>query len=466
MIISNASYAQRREYMLYRLRDDHYPFNMQQHFTITNFEIDRFQNFIDFIIKRHEILRTTLVLHGNILKQIIHDPEKFKVKYQYFDLKPLDDKAQEDFVKKQKAFQKCLSFNFELGPMFRIIVFSITNTLHVVLITGHHVVFDDYSFKIFNRDLQLFMSETDRTLTKPIYPDMTQYRFFAEWEERLIQSEDGRRYKEYFLNEMRSGIPKFEIIPVERRELRDRLYLERIAEVRKKMESIKHIDLNVLAPVVRRISGEDGGLITSYFDLEIKEGLWNLSRDQNISLSSLFIGFFIKMLNNASGQIGFAVDVPVSHRYSKTYQNTIGWLAMQGLCFLKITDDMDLCQISKYVNERLFDLYENSIFPSELIGSHETPVVGGDMPFFFNLSYIDGRLENVKLDECIYTDYGATCHQQLALFISVYDNAISVDLSYNNLLFDIAQMKQLTAEYNGLLRLYASSHLTLLKANL
>lgn len=444
MIICEASYAQRREYMLYKLRDDHYPFNMQQHFTISDYSQERFQEFIDWVINRHEILRTTLVMQDNQLKQLIHDNDQFEVEFQYFNLLDKTEAEQVVFVNKHKSFQKCMAFNLEVGPLFRLVVFSVSDELQVVLVTGHHVLFDDHSFKIFNKELQSFFSP-EKQFDKE--PELTQYRVFSEWEQKLTNSSLGESNRAYHHRQLRYGVPQFDLVSAEKKAAHAAAYLETIRKLRKKMKYLGYEEEHLLAPLARRIKCNDGGMLTFYWDQSVREGLWSLSTRQKVSLSSVFIGLFLQNLSRLSGQTSFVIDIPLSSRPGRKYQNTIGWLALQGLCFFEVDADTSDQDVFTHVDERLFQLYENSVFPYELIGSTLALPVGGDIPIFFNLSYMEGNLEEVVFNEQIPVNYGVSCYQQMALFVYVYPNGISIDFSYNNSLFEPAQVQQIISGF-------------------
>lgn len=447
MIICEASYAQRREYMLYKLRDDHYPFNMQQHFTISNYSREKFKDFMAKVLKRHEILRTTLALQKNQLKQFIHDSNEFDFEFQHYSLLDKDETEQVAFVNKQKIVQKCMSFNMEVGPLFRIIVFSVSDQLDVVLVTGHHVLFDDHSFKIFNKELQNFFSPEKQIGQER---EITQYRAFSDWEWKLINTSLGDTNRAYHNSQLSPGVPQFDLISLEKKTIHAAAYLETIKKVRKKMNSLGYADEHLIAPLARRIQSNDGGMVTIYWDHSVRDGLWGISTREKVSLTAVFIGWFLQTLTRLSGQELFVVDIPVSSRPGRKYQDTIGWMALQGLCFFEVERDASDKDIFIHVDERLFSLYENSVFPYECIGSTAVPPVGGDIPIFFNLSYMDGNLEDVAFNEQISVNYGLNCYQQMALFVYVYPNGISIDFCYNNSLFEPDQAQQIITEYQNM----------------
>jgi hypothetical protein len=187
--------------------------------------------------------------------------------------------------------------------------------------------------------------------------------------------------------------------------------------------------------------------LTFYWDQSVREGLWSLSTRQKVSLSAVFIGLFLQNLSRLSVQTSFVIDIPLSSRPGRKYQNTIGWLALQGLCFFEIDADTSDQDVFTHVDERLFQLYENSVFPYELIGSTLELPVGGDIPIFFNLSYMEDNLEEVVFNEQMPVNYGVSCYQQMALFVYVYPNGISIDFSYNNSLFEPAQVQQIISGF-------------------
>src|ERR1043165_7841620 len=85
--VFDAGYVQRREWMLYKIRPDHYPFNVPYNLTVASFDRELVQKGLDRIVERHEILRTTLKAVDGRLKQVVHSPESYPVHLSFFDIK-------------------------------------------------------------------------------------------------------------------------------------------------------------------------------------------------------------------------------------------------------------------------------------------------------------------------------------------------------------------------------------------
>ncbi|RAJ11157.1 condensation domain-containing protein [Chitinophaga skermanii] len=438
-IIANAGYIQRREYLLYRIRSDHYPFNMQRSFSIPHFDHAYFNSFLQHVVTKHEILRTTYEMKDGRLLQIIHPVANMPLEVDYFDLRGMAGEAQQSFMEAKKTHQRALAFNFETGPLFRVMVCSLQIDLHMVTVTGHHLAFDEFSFKVFDAEGAYFYSN------QVVIPPVFDYRHYTAWEEKILYTQAGQAFREIWKREMQEGLPTYDCVPFERKVAKLEKIQTKIDTVKKRMEAIGWIDQEVLAPVTRRYCGSDGGLFTIVLDADHKKVIWNCSKKYNVSLSAVFIGYFLWEMYKISGQSRFAIDIPVAPRTTKQYQNSIGWMTIQGMGFFEPALENSLPGFLEQVNNRLFEMHHYGLYPYEQVGSCLPGVVGAEIPMFFNLNYPDHLYEFKHKPAA--ASQGITCYQQLALFVNVFENAVTLDVAYDNDLFTQSEIQSITDQY-------------------
>src|SRR6187399_1646991 len=147
--IFDAGFVQVREWMLYKIREDHYPLNVVLSFESDRFDKDIFQSVIDQLIYRHEILRTTLQVIDGCLKQVIHHYGDYPVKAESFDVTGMGTAEKQRFLEDRKLLLACMPFNFEFGPLFRVSVFKLGDNRWEICWAFHHVIFDSYSASVF-----------------------------------------------------------------------------------------------------------------------------------------------------------------------------------------------------------------------------------------------------------------------------------------------------------------------------
>ena len=231
IILHEPGFVQRREWMLYKIREDHYPFNTHMSFELDTFDAPFFQKVIDFMLERHEILRTTLQVIDGRLVQVIHNPKNFKVGFSLFDLtqKNEDDKTQ--YIKTKKIVQFALPFNLEFGPLFRILVFQKEENRFEVVCIFHHVIFDNHSAEIFRRDAFHIWDMLLKTIPEPLYHPDFQYKNYSSLENQLLDTSRGDEYRSFWKLQLKNDLPRLLIIDSEKWDRYVNDHLKKVNEV-------------------------------------------------------------------------------------------------------------------------------------------------------------------------------------------------------------------------------------------
>lgn len=113
-----------------------------------NIDVNRFNNAINEVVKRHEALRTCFVERNNQLKQIIVPVQDSKVEVVLFNYEAYD----EDEVVKKLRTEAQKRLNLEEGESLRVVVIQMQSKSLILLIL-HHIVGDLLSLKIIAQEI-------------------------------------------------------------------------------------------------------------------------------------------------------------------------------------------------------------------------------------------------------------------------------------------------------------------------
>jgi Condensation domain len=252
---AKAGFVQLREWMLYKIREDHYPMNLMLEFNLDVFDDQLFQMTIDLLIKKYEIFRTTLHVMDRTLQQVIHEPNAFSVKFKYYDLSYMKEAPRELLIQERKLLLSNMPFNFQFGPLLRVVVFKKARDQYQIVWVFHHIIIDSYSAGIFEAEAIRIWNMLLNGGKEDLCDKTVGYRQYTEFENALVDTDLGYLHKEYWSKQLLQEIPRLLIITPEKWEVSYRQHLQKIHEVKKKVFSLPVHDERFIASVIRRYSG-------------------------------------------------------------------------------------------------------------------------------------------------------------------------------------------------------------------
>ncbi len=434
----DAGFVHRREWMLYKISDDHYPLNINLNFELDRFDRPLFQKVMDKLVERHQILRTTLRVADGRLKQVIHAPSDFRVDFAYFDLREESPGEQERFIGSRKLIQMFRPFNFEFGPLFRVLVFAKSNNRYEVEAVFHHAIFDQYSVHVFIKDAVAIWQAVYEGTVENLVLGEGQYQSYARYENELLETAAGDPYRQYWQEQLTGDVPRLQIIAQDKWDAYYESHRQKVEEVRKRLAELPFYDRRFLGSVVRRFRPGKAGMLDYQYGQETQQNIVDFKRHTNSSTHAFFIASFLAALHQLSGQEVFAFDFPGSRRTDGDFKNTIGWLAGGGICFFR-ANQQSAAELIAHVDRQLFLLARYCAYPFEAAAPEAEVPIGSAVPVFITLTETDaeagsapatpkGMITGIK-------QHGGAAHQDLALFINLHPRTCTVKIIYNSFLF-------------------------------
>lgn len=444
--IAEAGYIQRREWVAYKVREDNYPYNTSIKFEVSSFSQVTFQKAIDAMIERHEILRTTLQVIDGTLKQVIHPSKYFSIPFTLTDVCSFEEKERDDFVTKKVSLSTRTPFNLESGPLFRVEVFKKRTDLYNIYFIIHHLIFDLHSFQVFKKDLTQFWKMFTNDFFEPVTSNVIQYKEYAAFENELLENKNNA-HRLYWEEKLAEGLPRLLVIDEKKWEVHREKYIALVNEVKTKMDQLPFSDDRVIAGVLRKYKANAAGYLSFNYTNDLTKSIQKYNEQGRNGILSLLIAGIAITFNKLSGQRTFVFDVPASSRANIKYKDTIGWLTTSGPCFISLGEDHNIPDLLDEIDEQLYLLSRHSVYPFEAIGSRFDPPVGGDMPVFLTLVTKNQDLGPVQEGMIFHKHRGTTTYQNLAIFIDLYNDAMTLNLAYDNFLFDASLIETITNDH-------------------
>ncbi len=280
--VSPASHAQQRLYYLSELIDNPFIYQIPLVFMMKGkVEVLVLKRAVQFLIDRHEALRTHFMLEGDELMQIIYPAAQldWHVRKDGVDIK--------QWIEEEASRPFCL----QTGPLFRASLFYKAEHEIVLMLNMHHIIADGWSVGILVRELLSSYQTlvTGQTL-ELLEPDF-QYADYAAWQSEWLRTRAAQNQLEYWTTRLGGELPVLQFSY-------DRLHTEK-----------------------PRYDGE------SYvFTLppDTFQAIKNLCQSFN---STLFIGLFTVftiLLNRYTGLEDILVGVPIANRNRKEFEQIVG----------------------------------------------------------------------------------------------------------------------------------------------
>ncbi|MGA2601025.1 MAG: condensation domain-containing protein, partial [Bryobacteraceae bacterium] len=174
-----ASFAQERLWLFDRMEPGNAVYNVPSALEITgDLGLDVLEQAMNQIVQRHEILRTTFILAGSDPMQVVWErmPVAFKV-----------EDAPDENIQERITIEVRRPFSLESGPLLRVLVLRCPDKRHVLVLTMHHIVFDEWSRGIFLREIVAAYGSLLDGGTAHLDPVRIQYADYAVWQRKRLQ---------------------------------------------------------------------------------------------------------------------------------------------------------------------------------------------------------------------------------------------------------------------------------------
>ncbi|MGW5658476.1 condensation domain-containing protein, partial [Streptomyces humi] len=141
---------------------------------------------LDGVVARHEVLRTRLVAGPDgVPYQVIDRPTPCALPLA--DVSAAADRGAAAWA--LMSADAALPFSLSDGPLIRALLIRLAPDEHVLALSMHHVVFDEWSKQVFRRELSALYEAFRAGRPDPLPPLEVQYADFALWQRQWLEGE-------------------------------------------------------------------------------------------------------------------------------------------------------------------------------------------------------------------------------------------------------------------------------------
>ncbi len=376
---------------------------------------------LDELVRRHEILRTTISLVNGRPGQRIGPPLPLDLQLTDLSAYPVEERQ-------AMAFALCKAhamepFDLASGPLLRAHLFRYDAAEHIVLVTMHHAIADAWSIGVAAKELSsLYVSFA---LGEPSQlPQLAiQYADYAHWQRTWFQGSVLDAQRVYW-----------------KRQLSD--------------VSVLSFPTDRPRPVVQTSQGAQSTLT---LDDALLESLRTLSHKENATLFMTLLATFKVLLHRYSGQTDVVVGVPIANRHWLDSEPLLGTLVNTVVMRTSVDGELTFRELLTRVRKVALEAYANQDLPFERLVTAMAPRRDlSHSPLFQVLfDYTNVPLPHLELPGLTWQPMNidrGSAQFDFTLAVVDTDYLRQVAIEYNTDLFDAATIDRMLAQYQNLLR--------------
>ena len=280
---------------------------------------EKVNNIFKKIIERHEILRTSFVIKDDNVMQKIQENIDFNIQT-YQNTEKEQQKIMEEFSK---------PFNLEKAPLLRVELHYLDNKKTLLLLETHHIVMDGTGLNNliieFNR---LYNGENLKRI--PI-----QYKDYAVWENKFNESENVKKYEQYWVN---------------------------------KFKDCEFSQLNL--PYDYKIPANrsyNGNKVINVVDEHKFKKIERYAKKIGVSPYMFFIATFLILLYKYTGQKDITLGSPIANRNINETKRMIGMFGNNIVIRGKIEPNMKFNDFLNEIKEQILDDLSYQPYPFDML---------------------------------------------------------------------------------------------------
>ncbi|WP_239137315.1 condensation domain-containing protein, partial [Dactylosporangium siamense] len=316
-------------------------------------DVDALRAALGALVERHEVLRTRLVAGADGVPYQVIDPAS-GVELPVIDLASEADPAAA--AARLMTAETNIPIDIEAGPLFRATLYRIAPDRHRLLLLMHHVVTDDWSAEIMQRELGvLYAGEV-------LPPLPVQYADFAVWQREWLSGAvlDGQLS---YWRERLSGAPVLEL-PTDRPR-----------------------------PAVRSSAGD---VVEFEVPAEVVAGLHRVAGAAGATMFMTLLSVYMLALSRYSGQDDIVVGTPIANRNRAETEGLIGFFVNTLALRVDLSGDPAFKELLGRVRQVALEAFRHQDVPFEqLVDELVTERDRSRTPLFQALfNYVDATAQD------------------------------------------------------------------------
>jgi amino acid adenylation domain-containing protein len=417
-----ASSAQQRLWFLDQLEPGSSAYNIPLAYRLTGqLNVAALEQSVREIVRRHEILRTTLAVVDGQPFQVI-SPE-IGLTLPIVNLQELPETEREPETQRLVAEEAQQPFDLAQEPLLRVKLLRLAPEEHLILVTMHHIVSDGWSFSVFFQELAALYEAFCTGKPSPLPELPIQYADFAHWQQQWLQSKELEAQLAYWKQQLGGNLPVLELPTDHPR------------------------------PPVQTYRGANQSLL---LPKKLSEALKALSHQEGVTLFMTLLAAFKTLLCRCTGQEDIIVGSPIAGRNRAEIERLIGFFISTLVMRSDLSGNPSFRELLGRVREVTLGAYAHQDVPFEKLVEELQPERDlSRTPLFqvwFNMyNWAAKQVELLGLTVEFFSIFETSSKFDLNLYVLEKKQGIELKLVYNADLFESARMVEMIEQFKHLL---------------
>ncbi|GAC1567421.1 MAG: hypothetical protein NVS2B3_05500 [Vulcanimicrobiaceae bacterium] len=400
------SFAQQRLWTLDQIADGGATYNVPRTYRMRGpLDVDALRRALEAIVARHEILRTNFSLIDGEPVQIVRTA--IDVPFELVDLANVAVADREVRATELVRMGAERSFDLAEGPLVRVTLVRLDERDHLALIAMHHIVTDEWSDGVFNRELAEFYAAERRGDRLEPAELPIQYADYATWQHESLQDSAIASDLAFWHTRLAGAPPRTALPTVERRD----------------------------------VAHDAGATHTAHLSETTSRALRALGAAHGATPFVTLLAAFYVVLYRYTGQADLVVGSPIADRQDDDLAGLIGFFLNTLALRVHVDPHENFGVFLGRVREASFEAFERRFVPFErVVADLDVVRTASDVPLvnvFFQVE--TDRSASLALDGLAVEPFeldASTAKFDLSLAVSERDTALACTFSYRCALFE------------------------------
>jgi tyrocidine synthetase-3 len=418
------SHAQRRLWILSQFRESSLAYNIAGAYRMKG-TLDKasFRKALTQVVARHESLRTIFITVDDMPVQKVLTPEELNFSLEEYDIRGANAWTHATEMAGRELEQ---AFDLAHGPLIRAKLLQTGEDEQVFLLTLHHIITDGWSMEVIVKELLQLYEAYRADLPDPLSPLRLQYRDYASWQHRQMNSDRVAPHRQYWMEQL-SGSISLPDLPV--------------AKKRPEKQTFK------------------GDRTTHCFDTRLSEQLKSISRQKNASIFMTLLAAFKVLLHHYTAASDIVIGTPVSGRDHAGCYDQVGCFMNMLVIRTGMKADEPFDVLIEKIKTGILNGQRHQSYPFDvLVEELQLPRYVNRSPLFDIVVGMDtnilSRSDDPVMDGLVlekFTNQHAVSKYDLTCMFRDTSDGISMTLEYNTALYEAATVQMLISQYTVLL---------------
>ncbi|MCK5571737.1 MAG: amino acid adenylation domain-containing protein, partial [Bacteroidetes bacterium] len=374
------------------------------------------------VVRRHEILRSTY--RSDLGKPVLTITPQSPFKLSVVDLSGETSDARNTRLHELAEQESQTPFDLEKGPLLRAGVIRLDHEQHVLLLTMHHIIADEWSALVLVHELGSLYEQIREGNEASLPPLPVQYIDFAHWQREYLDEGVLEKQVTYWRKQLQ-GAPPILDLPTDK-----------------------------ARPSVQRFSG---ATVSLEIGADLRDAVADVSAQEGVTLFMTLLAGFQALLHRYTAQHDILVGSPIANRTQTATESLIGFFVNTLVLRANFHGDPTFRDIVRQSREVCLAAYAHQDVPFEKLVEELQPDRDLSHSPLFQVAFVYqsqpvavDRIGGLSLAQ-LETD-NATAKFDLTLTVHGNDDRFVFSLEYNTDLFTEATAYRLLRHYESLLK--------------